>query len=104
MTTPFTQYLDIKDNYCLAYFGEDESLVNKILLARSFIEKDLKGLKVFIIFKDLFENKYKGNNIIFESKMNEYIGKIVCFRNLEKKDELKILLTESKINIPDDFI
>jgi hypothetical protein len=100
MTAPFTKYLDIKDNYCLAYFGEDKSLVSKILESRSLIETDLKGLNIFIVIKDLFKDKY-GNikNVIFESNMNDYKGKMACFRNLEKKDDLKALLDEFKIII-----
>jgi hypothetical protein len=101
MTTPFKQYVDIKDNYCLSYFGEDESMLDKIFKAKEYIEKELPDLKVFVICKDLFKNKT--NNVIFESKMGEYKGKMACVRNLEKKEDVKSFLIESKIPIPEDF-
>lgn len=104
MTTPFTQYVEIKDNYCLAYFGEDEIMLNKVFEAKEYIEKELPNLKVFVICKDLFKDKINNrSNVIFESKMGDYKGKMACFRNLEKKEELKAILVESKIPIPDDF-
>lgn len=102
MTTPFTQYVDIKDNYCLAYFGEDENILNKVFEAREYIEKELPKLKVFVICRDSFKDK-NNLNLIPESRMGEYKGKMACFRNLEKKEDLKSLLNESKIPIPDDF-
>jgi len=101
MTTPFTQYVDIKDNYCLTYFGEDEIMLNKIFEAKEYIEKELPDLKIFVICSDLFKNKIK--NVIFESNMSEYKGKMACVRNLEKKEDLKMLLIESKIPIPEEF-
>lgn len=103
MTTPFTQYVDIKDNYCLAYFGEDEIMLDKIYQAKQYIEKELPGLKIFILCKDLFKVKYDLPDFIFESKMAEYKGKMACFRNLEKKEDLFAILIESKIPIPDNF-
>lgn len=102
MTVPFTQYLDIKDKYCLAYFGDDKELLSKILEAREYIEKELKGLKIFIACKDT--SVLQGErNIIFESTMPYFKGKIAHMCNLEKKDDLKSLLVSAKITIPEDF-
>ena len=104
MTVPFTQYLEIKDNYCLAYFGDDKAVLNKIIKAREYIEKDLKGLNLFIACKDLFKNVVHGKrNIIIESRMPEYKWKMAHMCNLEKLDDLKLLLLDSKISIPEDF-
>lgn len=104
MTTPFTKYLCIKDNYCLAYFGDDKETLSKIIEAREFIENELQGLKIFIACKDFFKNLVHGKrNIILESKMGDYQGKIACFRKLEEKDELMALLLESNIQIPKYF-
>lgn len=99
MTVPFTQYLESKDNYCLGYFGEDKEFLNKILEARNYIELALPGLRVFVACKDGFQ----GDNLIPESKMAEYKGKMAYFCKLEEKEELKSLLADSKIPIPIDF-
>ncbi len=104
MTAPFTQYLDVKDNYCLAYFGEDKDMLQKMLLSRDNIEKELKGMKIFIACKDTMKSVVHGKrNIILESKMGDFRGKIACFRKLEEKSDLKSLLEESKVPIPEDF-
>jgi hypothetical protein len=101
MTIPFTQYLDIKDNYCLGYFGEDKDFLYKILEARTYIEKELPGLMVFVACRDALQGGQ--DNVILESKISEYKGKMAYFCNLEKKDDLKSILTDSKIPIPEDF-
>lgn len=104
MAIPFTKYLDIKDNYCLGYFGDDKETLNKFLQAREYIEKELKGIKIFISCKDSLKSIVHGKrNIILESKMDDYKGKIACFCNLEEKGALKLLLIESKITIPENF-
>lgn len=105
MTVPFTQYLDIKDKYCLGYFGEDKDTLVKIIEAREYIEKELQGLKVFVACKDTFKTLVHGKkNIILESHMPKYKGKMAHFCNLEKKEDLKSLLVNAKIPIPEDFI
>jgi len=101
MTVPFTQYLESKDNYCLGYFGEDKDLLNKILEARNYIEKELPGLRGYIVCKDYL--KPDGENIIIESWMPAFKGKMAHFFKLEEKDDLKDLLINSKIPIPDNF-
>jgi len=104
MPIPFTQYLDIKDNYCLSYFGEDEQFLVKVLDARHYIERELPGLQVFIACKDIFKQIAEDRaNIILESKMAEYKGQIANTCNLEKLQDLKSLLEDSKIPIPKDF-
>lgn len=104
MGVPFTQYLESKDNYCLGYFGEDKDFLNKILDARRYIERELPGLQVFIACKDVFQEIVENRaNIILESKMTEYKGKMAHFCKLEEKEDLKSLLLESKIPIPSNF-
>jgi hypothetical protein len=104
MTIPFNQYLEIKDNYCLSYFGEDKDLLAEILWARMYIENELKGIKIFIACKDVFKNEMHGKrNIILESKMSDFAGKMAHTCHLEKKDDLKALLVNAKIPIPENF-
>jgi hypothetical protein len=98
MAVPYTKYVEVKDNYCLAYFGNEQDLIKTMLEARNVIEKELKGLKVFIACNDRMKHIVHGKrNIILESSLNNFSGKMACFRNLEKKEDLKSLLDESKI-------
>ncbi|NIQ15932.1 MAG: hypothetical protein GTO02_16520 [Candidatus Dadabacteria bacterium] len=104
MTAPFTQYVVLKDNYCLAYFGENKEVLSKLLEAREYIEKELKKIKIFIACNDKMKTiVYGKRNIILESKMSDFKGKIGYFRNLERKEDLDLILAESKIPIPENF-
>jgi hypothetical protein len=96
MTVPFTQYLESKDNYCLGYFGDDKDFLDTIFKAREWIEKELPGLRVFIACKE-----GSGRDVILESKMADYKGKMAYFCKLEEKYDLMGLLSESKIPIPE---
>lgn len=101
MAAPFTKYLEVKDNYCLAYFGDDENLIKDILTARDVIENEFKGLNVFLACNDRMKNIVNDKrNVILKSKMNDFTGKMACFRILEKKEDLKSLLNDSKIVTP----
>jgi hypothetical protein len=98
MTAPYTKYVEVKDNYCLAYFGDDQDLIKTLLEARNAIEKEFKGLKVFIACNDRMRHLVHGKrNIVLKSNLDSFNGKMACFRTLEKKDDLKSLLDESKI-------
>jgi hypothetical protein len=100
MAIPFTTYISIKDNYCLSYFGEDEDTLKNVIQAREVIEKELKGLKVFVACKDSMKKTVFGKrNIIFESKLNDFKGRFAGSCDLEGKSDLELLLLESKIKI-----
>jgi len=104
MTVPFTKYLEVKDNYCVSYFGEDWSILDKLISSRDYIESELKGIHIYIACKDQFKASVHGKrNIILESKMHQYNGKMAHLYELVKKDDLKDLLINSKIPIPDNF-
>jgi hypothetical protein len=99
MAKPLFEYISIKNNYCIGYFGNDRSLALDILNARRFIEKEFPGLQIYIAFKDEIQDMVKGNkNIIFESNIPSFVGKIAYFRNLEEKSDLIKLLEESNIS------
>jgi len=100
MAIPFITYISVKDNYCLSYFGDDEDTLNSIIKAREVIEKELKGLKVFITCKDSMKNTVFGKrNIIFESKLKDFKGRFAGSCDLKEKNDLELLLSESKINL-----
>lgn len=50
----FEQYVKIKDNYCIGYFGPELSYVLEIADAIPFIEKEVPGVKIFLSCRDEF--------------------------------------------------
>lgn len=89
MATPFKRYLEIKDNYCVLYFGEDKDILKKIIELRNFMENKLKGMKIFIACKDEMKQIVHGKrNIILESQMNNFVGKMGGKYIISDKDSL----------------
>ena len=104
MTIPFSRYVEIKDNYCLNYIGKDKHVLKKLLEARQYIENELRDIKIFIACDDSLKDVVQGRkNVILASKLVSYKDKMICFRNLEEKQDIKSLLSESNIAYPDDF-
>jgi len=100
MATPLSNYVAIKDKYCIGYFGSDRSLLSDLLNARKFIEKTFPGLQIYIACKNEMQDLVTGNkNVILESNMPSFTGKMAYFRILEEKSDLIKLLEESNINI-----
>ncbi len=98
MTVPFSKYILVKDHYCLSYFGEDKEVLSYLLNARDCIEKELPGIKVFICCSENMTRQFHGKrNLINESKLKEYQGRFTYYRNLVKKDDINLILEESKI-------
>jgi guanylate kinase len=104
MTAPLSQYVSVKDKYCICYFGQNKETVIKLFKARELIEKELYGISVYLTFKDEMRNLIKGKkNVILECNMNAYRGKMAYSRNLEENENVKDLLMESNIIFPEDF-
>lgn len=100
MATPLSNYIDIKDKYCIGYFGSDRSLLSDMLNARKFIEKEFPGLQIYIACKNEMQDlAMGGKNVILESNMLSFTGKVAYFRILEEKSDLIKLLEESNISV-----
>lgn len=99
MTAPFTQYLVIKDTFCISYFGEDKEFINSIRYAKKQIELEFPGIKAVLIFQDQFTKE----GDVPESKMADLKGKVAFVRQLEEKQDLKKLLEDAKLPIPEIF-
>jgi hypothetical protein len=73
MSIPFEMYCKIKNKYCLAYFGRDETTLRKLIEIRPLIELKFPELQIFISCTDtlygLLENK---ENIIAESYLRPF--------------------------------
>jgi len=100
MAKPLFEYISIKNKYCIGYFGNDSSLVLDILNSRKFIEKEFPGLQIYLSFKNEMQDMVKGSkNIILESNIPSFSGKVAYFRNLEEKSDLIKILEESNIKV-----
>jgi hypothetical protein len=100
MAVPLSKYISIKDKYCIGYFGRDKSLILDLLKSRKAMEKQFPGLVVFIACKNEMMELIKGHHdIILESNIESFSGKVGYFRNLEEKSDLIRLLHESNITV-----
>jgi hypothetical protein len=93
MTFPLSQYVLIKNRYCLSYFGDDKNVVNFLLHARKQIESHYSGVQVYILVKDKLKPIGK-KNIITESGMTNYVNKLACIREITNIEDIKNLLDE----------
>lgn len=51
-TVPLPHYAKIKDNYCIAYFGNSDEYLVQLKLLRPFMEKTFPGVQVYLACKD----------------------------------------------------
>lgn len=100
MAVSLKQYVLIKDKYCIGYFGSDTKKIKKLFTVRNLIEKQLPGIKIFIVCADTMQKEVKGKrNTILESNMATYRGQIAYYRILEEKEDISDLLVESNIKV-----
>ena len=85
MPIPLPVYAQIKDNYCLAYFGNNKEILIQLKLLRPFMENTFPGVKVFIACREdalyLLKNEERiiSKNELKESKnMFGYIRELLC--------------------------
>jgi hypothetical protein len=57
---PLPEYVKIKDNYCIVYFGNCKEYIVQLRLLRPIMEKTFAGLQVYLACKD--EYMYLLNN------------------------------------------
>jgi len=95
MTFPLSQYVFVKNRYCISYFGNDKTVVDFILQARNRIE-NAYDLQIYILVKDKLKPVGK-KNIITESGMAHFTKKLACVREVTNINEVKNLLGESEI-------
>lgn len=85
MPTPLPIYAKIKDNYCLAYFGNNKEILIQLKLLRPFMEDTFPGVKIFIACREdaLYllqdEERILTKNELKDSKnMFGYIRELLC--------------------------
>jgi len=79
MSIPFQQFINIKDNYSIIYFGENENIISYLKKYKPLIEKALK-LKIFLFCL----NKFANDDILKRSELYEYKEKIVASCEIPK--------------------
>ena len=96
-----TEYVKIKDNYCICYFGHQTAYLVQLRILRPFIEQALPKLRLYICCNDeylyLFEDEPR---IVAHSQIDKkqfaFIRELVA----NKDHVIENLLKESDIAIP----
>lgn len=85
MPVPLPYYAKIKDNYCVAYFGNSKEYLLQLKLLRPIMEAQLPGIKVYIACKSEAIYLLSGEERILtredlQSKKNEfaYVRELSC--------------------------
>jgi hypothetical protein len=91
MAIPFTTYLEIKDNYCLTYFGNSSEIINLLIEKISKIEKELPGINIYLAVLDSFKNTLNFKNIIFKSELDQ-ANKCIFYREINNLEDIEEVL------------
>jgi hypothetical protein len=85
MALPLPQYIKAKDNYCIAYYGNNKEHLIQLKLLRPIMERTFPGIKVFLACREDSSYLLKGQDRILtreELKDNKhmfaYIRELVC--------------------------
>lgn len=98
MAIPLSKYLEIKNNYCIGYYGSDKKQIEDLISARKILEDEMHGIKVYISCNEEMKQHFKKKKrIIFPSEFNDYRGKMAYYRELKEGESAETWLNESKI-------
>lgn len=85
MPIPLPQYAKIKDNYCIAYFGNNKEHLVQLKLLRPYMENTFPGVKVYLACREdsiyLLKNEER---IITREELKEsknlfgYVRELLC--------------------------
>lgn len=90
-------YANIKDRYCIGYFGDSQDILSDLKKARPIIEQELPGIQIYICCKDEKANIFNGEDrVILKSQLPDKIKEIAYFRELDGETVID-LLEESQI-------
>lgn len=54
MIFPLSQYIKIKDNCCIGYFGDNETIIQSLNESKKYIEDKFHGINIFFAINDKF--------------------------------------------------
>lgn len=63
---PFHEYIKIKDNICISYHGSSKEYLVLLDIIKPFMEKKLKGLKIFLNHQ---EDEFSKTSFIFKKEI-----------------------------------
>lgn len=99
-----TEYIKIKNNYCVCYFGHDASYLVQLRILRPYIEQALPELRLTICCNDQYVYLFEGEpRVIGRSQVVDRKKEFAFIRELTSDNSHHIIerfLEESKIPIP----
>jgi hypothetical protein len=85
MPLPLPQYAKVKDNYCIAYFGNNKEHIVQLKLLRPYMEATFPGVKVYLACREDSAYLLKGEErIIIREELKEnkhlfgYVRELLC--------------------------
>jgi len=72
MPTLYKRYLEIKDKFCIAYFGVFSEFIVQLLYLRPAIEAELPGIQIYIVCSDELKRKYNQERMVGRSEFQDY--------------------------------
>ena len=101
---PLPEYVKIKDNYCIAYFGFSKEYLVQLRLLRPCMEAAFPGIQIYLCSRDdltyLFKDEPRTLNkstLMDNKKQFAYIREISYKNTIHPVEEL---MDESEIKIP----
>jgi len=86
----FYKYLQVKDNYCIKYSGNNLQKAKELIEVRDILQSKFPYIKIYLCFAD--ELNLELENAFPLSRISEYTYKISYFRELTNQDDPKDLL------------
>lgn len=103
MPLPLPQYAKVKDNYCIAYFGNNKEHLIQLKLLRPYMESTFPGVKVYLSCREDSVYLFKGEErIITREELKEskhlfgYVRELLCDMQSNPVEEF---MNESEIPI-----
>jgi len=101
MTIPYENYLEIKDKYCITYYGVFNEFILQLIYLKPAIEQEFPGVKLYISCKDeLFNRLEVSTDVIPFSKFAKHEYSYVrdlSFDNINHP--ILGIINESKMNL-----
>ena len=86
MAVPLSNYVEIKDNYCIAYLGGDQHTVDELINNRTKLEKLYPGIHVYICFQDKLLQHPASQFFIPISRLDK--SKFAFIREINEAEEI----------------
>jgi hypothetical protein len=104
MPTPLPKYVQICNNYCIGYFGDDDNIILDLKRVRPTIESSLPGMVIFLCCNDSKMELLSGEiNVFPRSELYNKLKEVAYVRELTPDADYNVveeLLKESGISCP----